>query len=131
MNRCNAFGIALFLGALAAPGALPAATPAQMRAIVQEGNGGPEVLQLRRVAVAEPAAGQVLIRVYAAAVNPIDWKLRTGERPRSAPAPAPGGAATDAARIPGLDVAGVIEKVGSGVTQFRPGDAVFSMIGHG
>lgn len=131
MNRCKAFGIALFLGALAAPGALPAATPAQMRAIVQEGNGGPEVLQLRHVAVAEPAAGQVLIRVYAAAVNPVDWKLRTGFRPMSAPAPAPGGAATDAARIPGLDVAGVIEKVGSGVTQFRPGDAVFSMIGRG
>jgi NADPH:quinone reductase-like Zn-dependent oxidoreductase len=154
MNHRIAARIALFAVTWTAAAAVPAATPARMQAILQEGNGGPEVLHLRSVAIPEPAAGQVLIRVYAASVNPIDWKLRSGYRPAGSPpagnapgagAPPPGGGgavpsgpaagappgdgAAAAARIPGLDVAGVVEKVGPGVTQFKPGDAVFSMIG--
>ncbi|MFO1402540.1 MAG: NADP-dependent oxidoreductase [Steroidobacteraceae bacterium] len=132
--------IAALAAAWAAAAAVAGATPAQMQAIMQEGSGGPEVLHLRSIAVPEPAAGQVLIRVYAASVNPIDWKMRSGYRPAVPPpaggaqatgAPPPGDAGAPAARIPGLDVAGVVEKVGQGVTQFKAGDAVFSMIGRG
>ena len=158
MNHRIAARIALFAVAWTAAAAVTGATPAQMQAILQEGSGGPEVLHLRSIAVPEPAAGQVLIRVYAASVNPIDWKMRSGYRPAVPPpagnapgagagAPPPGGSgaapsgpaagappgdgAAPAARIPGMDVAGVIERVGPGVTQFKPGDAVFSMIGRG
>ncbi len=142
MNHRNSWRSASLAIVLAAAGAVYAATPTQMQAIVQEGNGGPEVLHLRSVAVPEPGAGQVLIRVYAAAVNPIDWKMRSGYRPAGAAPPAsagappasagaPPGAGGEVTRIPGADVAGVIEKVGPGVTQFKAGDAVFSMIGRG
>lgn len=117
-----AFASLLF--GIASAGVATAATPAQMQAIVQTGMGGPEVLQLRTVPVLSPGPGQVLIKVYAAAVNPVDWGMR---QPREGAAPTIGVAAN--ARIPGFDVAGVIEKVGPGVTSHRVGDAVFSMIG--
>jgi NADPH:quinone reductase-like Zn-dependent oxidoreductase len=99
-----------------------------MKAIVQNGNGGPEVLKYQTVPVREPAAGQVLIRVYAAAVNPIDWKMRNGMSRGGAPRGAGGGPTT---AIPGMDVAGVIEKVGGGVSNVKVVDAVFSMPGRG
>jgi NADPH:quinone reductase-like Zn-dependent oxidoreductase len=79
-----------------------------MKAIVQKGTGGPEVLGLQTVPVPEPREGQVLIRVYAASVNPIDWKMRRGSMARGT-------------RIPGMDVAGVVEKLGPGVTTLKMG----------
>lgn len=80
------------------------AAPATSRAIVQAEQG----LVLQTVPTPQPAAGQVLIRIYAASVNPVDWK-----RP---------------ARIPGFDAAGVIDSVGPDVTAFKPGDAVFGRV---
>jgi NADPH:quinone reductase-like Zn-dependent oxidoreductase len=77
------------------------------------------VLQLQTVPVLEPRDGQVLIRVYAAAVNPTDWKARTA---------GPGYAAVAGTIIPGGDVAGVIEKIGSGVDTLKVGDPVFAVI---
>ena len=79
-----------------------AAAPAEQQAIVQTGNGGPEVLALQSVPVLQPGDKQVLIRVYAAAVNPTDWKMCIGPSPD---------AATPARRIPGLDVAGVLVRL--------------------
>ena len=93
--------------------------PAQQQAIVQLRNGGPEVLELQTVPVLEPGADQVLIRVRAAAVNPVDWKIREGY------APFP----TNDRRVPGFDVAGDVVKLGADVTTLESGDAVFSMIG--
>jgi NADPH:quinone reductase-like Zn-dependent oxidoreductase len=118
--------IRLLVGAFMAAanvGVAMAATPSQMQAIVQTGTGGPEVLKLETVPVLSPGPGQVLIRGHAAAVNPVDWAMR---QPRAGAPPLPPGAGR---RIPGFDVAGVIEKVGPGVTLHRVGDAVFSMIG--
>lgn len=103
-----------------------AATPKEQQAIVQAGTGGPEVLQLQTVPVLEPGPDQVLIRVYAAAVNPVDWKMRQGT---GGPRPPVGLPVAPATRIPGLDVAGVIESVGASVTGLKTGAAVFSMIG--
>jgi NADPH:quinone reductase-like Zn-dependent oxidoreductase len=142
MGRCNAAGSARVLGALmlsAWLGMAGAATPTEQHAIVQTGTGGPEVLNYEKVPVLQPGENQVLIRIYAAAINPVDWKMRLGLRrppPGGAPAnpsgppgsPAAGSAATS---IPGLDVAGIIEQIGPGVSSVKVGDKVFSMIGRG
>ncbi len=77
--------------------------------------GGPEVLTLNDIPDPVPGPGQVAVRVEAAGVNPIDWKLREGIRP-SAPITRPRGTGTDGA--------GHITAVGEGVDGFRIGDAV-------
>lgn len=107
------------LGVLVA-GATLGAMPASQRAVVMSGAGGPEVLKPQSVPVPVPRKGQVLIRVYAAGVNPIDWKLRQD--------PAYFGGTARNALIPGLDIAGVIEQVGPGSGAFKPGDKVFSTL---
>jgi len=87
-----------------------------MKAIQIHAYGGPEVLQYEDVPQPKPKANQILVRVHAAGVNPIDWKLREGFL--SAPLP----------MIMGIDFSAVIESVGSGVTKYRPGDAVFGQV---
>ena len=96
-----------------------AATPAQQKAMVMTANGGPEVLKWQDVPVAEPGPDQVLIRVYAAGVNPTDWKTR---------AAAPGYPPTQGMAILGGDVAGIVERVGSGVTTLKAGEPVFAAV---
>lgn len=85
------------------------------RAIVYTSFGGPEVLTLVEIPDPVPAEGQVAIRVEAAGVNPVDWKLRTGARASAPP--------TEPRRV-GADGAGVVTAVGDGVDGFRPGDPV-------
>jgi NADPH:quinone reductase-like Zn-dependent oxidoreductase len=92
-----------------------------MKAIRQYGHGGPEVLKYEDAPKPSAKAGEVLIAIHAAAVNPVDWKLREGRRGGNAS----GG--TTEPTIPGFDVAGVIESVGQGVTKFKRGDEVFAM----
>ena len=92
-------------------------SPATMKAISVHAFGGPEVLLVDDVPVPQPAEGQVLVRVHAAGVNPADWKMRSGAFQKFRPIPLPW--------IPGLEGAGVVEAVGPGVTQFKPGQAVF------
>lgn len=101
------------------------AAPAKMQAIVQHGYGGPEVLQLERIPVPQPAAGQMRIRVYAAGVNPSDVAIRTGAMGKR-----PGSAATGSTppMASGSEVAGVVDALGPGVTQFRLGEAVYSFV---
>jgi len=112
--------VALFASLCSLP--LLAATPPQQTAIVQHGAGGPEVLKLESVPVLSPDKGEVLIRVYAAAINPVDWKRRKGENEYAMD---PSGLPV---MIPGGDVAGVVEKVGEGVTKLRVGQPVFAII---
>lgn len=87
-----------------------------MRAISQASLGGPEVLELVEMPRPDPAPTEVLVRVIAAGVNPVDWKVR--ER---------GGFLGEPPFTVGWDVAGVVEELGRGVTRFRAGDRVFGM----
>jgi len=86
-----------------------------MRAIRQTTLGGPEVLELVEVPRPDPFPTEVLVRVHAAGVTPVDWKVRTR-----------GGFLQPPFTV-GWDVAGVVESVGYGVARFAPGDRVFGM----
>jgi NADPH:quinone reductase-like Zn-dependent oxidoreductase len=88
-----------------------------MRAIRIHQYGGPEQLQLEEVPMPVPGPEELLIRVAAAAVNPIDWKLRQGLFLQK---PLP--------YTPGQDVSGYVESVGSHAQGFITGDAVFGML---
>lgn len=93
-----------------------------MRAIVIVKPGGPEVLELREVALPEPSPGQVRVRIRACAVNRADLLQRMGMYPAPADAPAD---------IPGIEIAGEVEAVGAGVTELVEGDRVFGLVGGG
>lgn len=93
-----------------------------MKAMVYRRYGSPDVLQLHEVPKPAVKDGDVLVRVHAAALNPLDWHLLRGKpyivRPTS-------GWRTPKRNVPGVDVAGVVEAVGREVTQLKPGDEVF------
>lgn len=89
-----------------------------MRAIAIERFGGPETLTLMDVPTPEPAAGEVLIRIVASGINPVDWKIREGMLQKALPHRFP--------LIPGWEAAGVVEAEGGGTSRFRRGDAVFA-----
>ncbi len=89
-----------------------------MKAIRIHEFGGPDVLKYEKAPQPIPAADEVLIKVHASGVNPIDWKIRAGEAKSKFPVNFP--------LIPGWDVSGEIEEVGSEVLNFRVGDEVYS-----
>jgi NADPH2:quinone reductase len=89
-----------------------------MNAIVIREFGAPAVMKVEEVPDPAPAAGQVLIRVKAAGVNPVDTYIRSGVYARKPTLPA----------TPGMDVGGVVEAVGAGVTRVRPGDRVYAFL---
>jgi NADPH:quinone reductase-like Zn-dependent oxidoreductase len=82
--------------------------------------GGPEQLQPADVEVPRPAADQLLVRVAAISVNPVDWKLHSGQYRLIMPVKFPS--------IPGFDIAGEVVEAGGAVTRFRPGARVFGML---
>jgi NADPH:quinone reductase-like Zn-dependent oxidoreductase len=90
-----------------------------MRAVIVREPGGPDALQVEEVERPDPIPTEVLVRVHAAGVNPVDWKTRQGK--------GMAGVLGDPPYRIGWDVAGVVEEVGMGVTRFRPGDEVFGM----
>lgn len=94
-----------------------------MRALVCNGYGGPEVLRLADVAIPVPGDGEVLLRVRAASVNALDWRLMRG-KPMIARVIA-GGLRKPARAGVGRDVAGEVVSTGAGVNRFVAGDAVF------
>lgn len=94
-----------------------------MLAYVMGRYGGPEVAALREVARPGPARGEVLVRVHAAGLNPVDFKTREG-----------GLKAILRLRLPavmGNELAGIVEECGEGVAQFAPGDRVFARMPKG
>lgn len=110
-------GMAAILLTTLAPG-----DPSRMRAIVHHEYGSPEVLRLEAVDKPVPTDDQILIRVHAASINPLDWhylrgtpylmRLDAGLRRPNSPRR-------------GVDFAGTVEAVGRSVTGFKPGDEVF------
>jgi NADPH:quinone reductase-like Zn-dependent oxidoreductase len=81
--------------------------------------GGPEVLELRDVERPKPIPTEVLVRVAAAGINPVDWQTRQDGGYREAVGEPP--------FILGWDIAGVVEEIDPDVTRFAPGDRVFGM----
>ncbi len=86
-------------------------------AISYDRYGPPDVLGVVEVDVPTPASGQVLVRVHAATVNPLDLKLRRGDMAGGRPARFP--------VVPGLDAAGIVEAVGAENAGYEIGDEVF------
>src|SRR5262245_28908905 len=88
-----------------------------MRAIVQKSVGGPEVLEIEELAAPTPSAGQVLIRVKAAGINPVDLAVRSGMYPLLGQPPF----------TVGWDISGTVAAIGQGVNGLASGDEVFGM----
>lgn len=86
-----------------------------MKAMIIKSFGGPESFELCDVTKPVPGTGQVLVRVHATSINPLDYQVRRGDYPDLVPLPA----------ISGHDVSGVVEEVGPGVTAFAAGDEVW------
>jgi NADPH:quinone reductase len=86
-----------------------------MRAIVVRDFGGPEKLKLEDISDPKPGAGEVLVRIRAAGVNPVDAYIHTGTYARKPSLP----------YTPGFDGAGEIEAIGDGVTGWQRGDRVY------
>ena len=97
--------------------ALAQSSAPTMNAIVVHEYGGPEVLKYEDALRPEPKNDEILIRTMSAGVNPVDAAIRAG-RFRTGQLPF----------IPGMDVAGVVEKVGANVTKFKTGDPVYSYL---
>jgi NADPH:quinone reductase-like Zn-dependent oxidoreductase len=87
-----------------------------MKAIVLHEYGGPEKLKYEDMPDPVPGEGEVLVRLSATSVNPVDYKMRSGEAQQHFPVKFPG--------ILGRDIAGVVRELGQGVTGFSPGDKV-------
>jgi NADPH:quinone reductase-like Zn-dependent oxidoreductase len=91
-----------------------------MRGYVLTRYGDASAMQLRDVPVPEPARGEVQIRVHAAGLNPVDFKIRQGSLRMIARLPLP--------VVAGNELAGVVTKVGGGVSTFATGDRVFARV---
>jgi NADPH:quinone reductase-like Zn-dependent oxidoreductase len=98
-----------------------AATNKLMNAVRIQVFGGPEVLHLQKIPVPEPREGEVLLKIRAASINPVDYKIRLGKYP-----------AVQADKLPyvlGRDAAGDVEICGKGVTAFVKGDPIYAFVG--
>jgi NADPH:quinone reductase-like Zn-dependent oxidoreductase len=96
---------------------MTAAEPPMMKAVVAHEYGDPEVLKFEEVLRPEPKQNQVLVRVIASGVNPADPLTLSGRYAREF--------GTHLPLIPGYDIAGVVEKIGTRITKLKVGDAVY------
>lgn len=87
-----------------------------MKAIQVHETGGPEVMKLEEVPDLKPGSGQVVVRVKASGVNPVDTYIRAGAHSQKPPLP----------YTPGMDAAGDVEAIGEGVTRVAVGDRVYT-----
>src|SRR4029077_12055632 len=93
---------------------------AMMKAIVVHEYGGPEVLKYEDASRPEPKDDELLVRVIAAGVNPVDRVARSEKGAQFFHIKLPA--------IPGYDIAGVVEKIGANITKFKTGDPVYAYI---
>jgi NADPH:quinone reductase-like Zn-dependent oxidoreductase len=91
-----------------------------MKAVVVHEYGGPEVLKLEEFPRPEPKENEILVRVVAAGVNPVDEASRSPKYAKFF--------GTTLPFIPGYDVAGVVEKIGAKITRFKTGDSVYAYL---
>jgi len=91
-----------------------------MKAIVMHNYGGPDVLKFEDVPRPEPKESEILVRVVAAGVNPVDGMVRAGMFAKYAKTPFP--------MIPGYDIAGIVEKTGTKIAKFKKGDSIYAYI---
>jgi NADPH:quinone reductase-like Zn-dependent oxidoreductase len=91
-----------------------------MMAMQYQAYGGPDLLKPAELPVPSPASLQLLVRVAASSVNPVDWKLHNGQYRWIMPVKFPS--------TPGFDLAGEVIEVGARVTHFKPGDRIFAML---
>ncbi len=94
-----------------------------MKAIQMDDYGGPEVLHLREAPEPVAGAGEVVVEIHAASVNPADWKVRDGLRRDVVTVAFP--------HVLGRDFSGVVRELGPGVADFAPGEAVFAVTERG
>ena len=87
-----------------------------MKAVQLHGYGGVDQLVYEEVPIPVAGAGEVLVKLSSASVNPIDWKVRSGARQKDFPQVMPA--------ILGRDVSGIVQAVGSSVHNFKVGDRV-------
>jgi NADPH:quinone reductase-like Zn-dependent oxidoreductase len=92
-----------------------------MKAIRIHAFGGPEVLQLDDIAIPQPPEGELLVRIHAASVNPVDYKIRRGTVPWVSREMLP--------MTLGRDLSGTVESTGAGVDAFSDGDSLYAMLG--
>jgi len=110
----------LFVGALATALAF-AQSGKTMKAVVVHEFGGPEVLKYEDAPRPQPKENEILVRVIAACVNPVDTYIRSGKFGPSGTLPL----------IPGRDIAGIVEELGPDATKFKKGDAVYGYVLNG
>ena len=94
---------------------------ATMNAVQIDNFGGPEVLHLRRLPIPQPRQGEYLVKIRAASVNPVDYKIRSGKYPEVKAEMLP--------YILGRDLAGEVVEAGAGADKFRAGDQIYALLG--
>lgn len=92
----------------------------KMKAVCLERFGGPEALELEDIDQPQAGPGEVLIKVHAASVNPVDYKIRSGKYSIVKEDQLP--------KVLGRDISGTIVSCGEGVTLFKPGDEVYAVL---
>jgi len=111
----------LLLFALVGPALCPViASESNMKAIVAHQYGGPEVLRYEDCPRPEPGWNEALVRVVASGVNPADPLIVSGKYAKEF--------GTHLPLIPGYDIAGIVEKIGGGITKLKVGDAVYAYV---
>jgi NADPH:quinone reductase-like Zn-dependent oxidoreductase len=91
-----------------------------MKKVIYEVYGDADVLKVADFKINEPADGEVLVKVMAAGINPVDYKIRNGSLKFIYRAKLP--------RTPGGEISGIVEKTGSAQSAFKPGDKVYAML---
>jgi len=91
-----------------------------MKRIIYENYGDPDVLKIADSEIPQPQSDEVLVKVMAAGINPVDYKIRNGSLKFIYRAKFP--------RTPGGEISGIVEKTGEGVKKFKTGDRVYSML---